>query len=66
MGIGKFFNSLFGKAKETAEHAKEKLNEAASEAKEAIEKAGDAATKKIEEMGLSEKAADLMEDAKEK
>ena len=77
MGLSNFFSSLFGKAKQTAENAKEnlsevadnameKVTEVATEVKETVENVAETASQKLDEMGVSEKVADFVETAKEK
>ena len=77
MGLSNFFSSLLGKAKQTAEVAKEnlsevadnameKVTEVAAEAKVAVENVVETTSQKLDEMGVSEKVADFVETAKEK
>ena len=66
MGISNFFNSLFGKAKVTADETIDKAAEFAAEAKVSLEDLAESASKKIDELHLSEKTEDFIKSAKEK
>ena len=66
MGLSNFFSSLFGKAKEKAEIAKENLSEVAEnvaekavdvaeDVKETVENVAEKVSDKLEEMGVPEK-----------
>ena len=77
MGLSNFFSSLFGKAKEKAEIAKENLSEVAEnvaekaadvaeDVKETVENVAEKVSDKLEEMGVPEKVNEFVDVAKEK
>ena len=77
MGLSNFFSSLFGKAKEKAEIAKENLSEVAENVaekaadvaenvKETVENVAEKVSDKLDEMGVPEKVNEFVDVAKEK